>query len=246
MEFKRLPMLLLTQRKSHDQPTLGPRHWRSIRHKFDDEQATDLALTAIATSVVNQQMPEREYMTEEEKHMVSTALKALLSVLAVAGYQNREKIGELLKGLTQNRQDQGPTGQQEAGGGLGDLLGGLTGGSGGLGGLLGGSSTGGVLRGGLGDLLKQFEHNGHGETAKSWVQTGPNSEIDDRQLSEALGPEVLEDLSARTGLSPEEILSRLSRDLPKAVDDLTPNGVLPQEDDPFEGQITPPPKTQII
>lgn len=54
MEFKRLPMLLLTQRKSHDQPSLGPRHWRSIRHKFDDEQATDLALTAIATSVVNQ------------------------------------------------------------------------------------------------------------------------------------------------------------------------------------------------
>lgn len=54
VEFKRLPMLLLTQRKSYDQPSLGPRHWRSIRHKFDDEQATDLALTAIATSVVNQ------------------------------------------------------------------------------------------------------------------------------------------------------------------------------------------------
>ncbi len=182
--------------------------------------------------------------------MASTALKALLGVLAVAGYQNREKIGELLKGLTHNGQDQGTTGQQEAGGGLGDLLGGLTGGSGGLGGLgglLGGSSSGGVLQGGLGDLLKQFEENGHGEAARSWVQAGPNSEIDDRQLSEALGPEVLEDLSARTGLSPEEILSRLSRDLPRAVDNLTPNGVLPQEDDPFEDrQVIPPPKTQII
>ena len=167
--------------------------------------------------------------------MASTALKALLGVLAVAGYQNREKIGELLKGLTQNPQDPGPTGQQQAGGGLGDLLGGLTGSSGGLGGLgslLGGSSTGGLLTGGLGDLLKQFEQNGHGEAAKSWVRTGPNSEIDDTQLSEALGPEVLEDLSARTGLSSEEILSRLSRDLPKAVDDLTPNGVLPQQNDP--------------
>ncbi|MGF6177700.1 YidB family protein [Ensifer sp. 4252] len=183
--------------------------------------------------------------------MASTALKALLGVLAVAGYQNREKIGELLRGLTQKPQGEGSIGQQEATGGVGDLLGGLTGGSGGLGGLgglLGGSTTGGVLTGGLGDLLKQFQQNGQGEAAKSWVQTGPNIELDDRELSEALGPEVLEDLSARTGLSPDEILSRLSRDLPKAVDDLTPNGVLPQEDEiSFEGRQTiPPPKTQII
>lgn len=183
--------------------------------------------------------------------MASTALKALLGVLAVAGYQNREKIGELLKGLTQSAQGDTPSSQQEAGGGLGDLLGGLTGGSGGLGGLgglLGGSSAGGVLQGGLGDLLKQFEQNGQGEAAKSWVETGPNTEIDDRQLSEALGPEVLEDLSARTGLSPDEILSRLSRDLPRAVDDMTPDGVLPQHGDPSVGgrQAVSPPKTQII
>jgi uncharacterized protein YidB (DUF937 family) len=182
--------------------------------------------------------------------MASTALKALLGVLAVAGYQNREKIGELLRGLTQKPQG-GSIDQQEATGGLGDFLGGLTGGSGGLGGLgglLGGTTTGGMLAGGLGDLLKQFQQNGQGEAAKSWVQTGPNIEIDDRELSEALGPEVLEDLSARTGLPQEEILSRLSRDLPKAVDDLTPNGVLPQEDEfSLDGrQTVPPPKTQII
>ncbi len=73
-----------------------------------------------------------------------------------------------------------------------------------------------------------------GETAKSWVETGPNAEIDDRQLSEVLGPEVLDDLSARTGLSPEEILSRLSRDLPKAVDELTPDGQLPSDIDDDE------------
>lgn len=184
--------------------------------------------------------------------MASNALKALLGVLAVAGYQNREKIGQLLKGLTQDRQGQGSTGQQEAGGGLGDLLGGLTGGgSGGLGGLgdlFGGSPTGGVLTGGLGDLLKQFEQNGQGEAAKSWVETGPNTEIGDRQLSEALGPEVLEDLSARTGLSTDEILSRLSRDLPNAVDDLTPDGILPQngERSSDDRQVVSPPKTQII
>ena len=178
--------------------------------------------------------------------MASSALKALLAVLAVAGFQNRDKIGELLRGLQQPQGD-GTPGQQS--GGLGGLTGGGAGGLGGLGGLLGGASTGGVLGGGLGDLLKQFQQNGHGETAKSWVDTGPNTEINDTQLSEALGPEVLDDLSARTGLSPEEILSRLSRDLPRAVDELTPDGTLPVADESDEAngrQSAPSIRPQIV
>jgi uncharacterized protein YidB (DUF937 family) len=182
--------------------------------------------------------------------MASSALKALLGVLAVAGFQNRDKIGELLRGL-QPPQGDGTPGQQS--GGLGDILGGLTGGGAGglagLGGLLGGASSGSVLGGGLGDLLKQFQQNGHGETAKSWVGTGPNTEIDDIQLSQALGPDVLDDLSARTGLSPEEIISRLSRDLPKAVDDLTPDGNIPPDDyETHDGgrQSVPSIKPQIV
>ncbi|MDR6757880.1 uncharacterized protein YidB (DUF937 family) [Mycoplana sp. BE70] len=170
--------------------------------------------------------------------MVSNALKALLGVLAVAGYQNREKIGELLKGLTTASQP-GPDGQPQTGGGLGDLLGGLAGGGqtgtgslGGLGGLFGGAATsGGGLAGSLGELLRQFEEKGHSETANSWVRSGENKPVDNHELSQVLGPELLDDLSARTGLSPEEILSRLSRDLPTAVDDLTPNGQLPSDED---------------
>lgn len=173
--------------------------------------------------------------------MVSGPMKALLGVLAIAGYQNRDKIGELLRNL-QNPQAKGPNG--EPSGGLGGLLGGLASGSGGLGDLLRGGSSGGVLGGGLSDLLKQFQQNGHGETASSWIRPGPNTEIDDRQLSEALGPEVLEDLSARTGLTAEEILSRLSRDLPKAVDDLTPNGSIPTDDDLPSGVGSPAQSTK--
>jgi uncharacterized protein YidB (DUF937 family) len=163
--------------------------------------------------------------------MASNALKALLGVLAVAGYQNRDKIGELLRGV-RNPSQAGPGGQPQSGGGLGDLLGGLTGGGGlgGLGGLLG-AGAGGGLAGGLGDLLKQFEQKGQADTARSWIQPGENKPIDDHQLSEVLGPEVLDDLSSRTGLSKEDILSRLSRDLPGAVDDLTPDGQLPVDDD---------------
>lgn len=176
--------------------------------------------------------------------MVSNALKALLGVLAVAGYQNRDKIGELLNGL-RNPSQPGTDGQPQSGGGLGDLLGGLAGsgqtgagGLGSLGGLFGGASAGGGLGGSLGELLQQFQEKGHGETANSWVQPGENKPVDDRELSDVLGPEVLNDLSARTGLSPEEILGRLSRDLPTAVDDLTPNGQLPSDDE-TSGSVSP-------
>ncbi|MGO7833572.1 YidB family protein [Rhizobium johnstonii] len=161
--------------------------------------------------------------------MMSGPMKALLAVLAVAGYQNRDKIGELLRGI-QNPQQAGAGNQQP--GGLGGLLGGLAG-SGGLGGLLGGLTSGGIVSGGLGDLLKTFQQNGHGDKAESWVQPGPNADIDDGQLAEALGPDVLDEIAANTGLSHQEILGRLKRDLPKAVDDLTPNGKLPTAEEDF-------------
>jgi uncharacterized protein YidB (DUF937 family) len=166
--------------------------------------------------------------------MASGPLKALLGVLAVAGYQNRDKIAEILKGL-RNPQQPGPDGKPQSGGGLGDILGGLTGGSGtggglgGLGGLFTGAAGGG-LAGSLGELLRQFQQKGQGETADSWVKPGDNAPIDDTQLSEVLGPEILDDLAARTGLSREDILKRLSRELPTAVNDLTPDGQLPAED----------------
>ena len=181
--------------------------------------------------------------------MASNALKALLGVLAVAGYQNRDKIAEVLRGL-RNPSQPGPDGQARSGG-LGDILGGLSGGSlGGLGDLLRGGASGGSLSGGLGDLLKQFEEKGQGATAKSWVEPGPNKDIDDNQLSDVLGPEVLDDLAEKTGLSREEILSRLSRDLPKAVDDMTPGGQLPtdEDDETTAGGPTsvPPIKPQIV
>ncbi|API54731.1 hypothetical protein BMW22_08940 [Rhizobium leguminosarum] len=157
--------------------------------------------------------------------MMSGPMKALLAVLAVAGYQNRDKIGELLRGI-QNPQQAGAGNQQP--GGLGGLLGGLAG-SGGLGGL----SSGGIVSGGLGDLLKTFQQNGYGDKAESWVRPGPNADIDDGQLAEALGPDVLNEIAANTGLSHEEILGRLKRDLPKAVDDLTPEGKVPTAEESF-------------
>lgn len=163
--------------------------------------------------------------------MMSGPLKALLGVLAVAGYQNRDKIGELLRQIQSSQRgggssaEEGDRGQQNGG------LGGLFASSSGFGDLLGGLSTGGILSDGLADLLKTFQQNGHSDKAESWVKTGPNTEIDGSQLSEALGPGILNELASKTGLSQQEIVDRLSRDLPKAVDDLTPDGRVPEAEE---------------
>lgn len=153
---------------------------------------------------------------------------ALLGMLAVAGYQNREKISEMLSGQ-KNAPGSGPVpgsgpGQNAQEGGEGGMLGKL-------GGLLGGASVGSVLSGGLGDLIERFKQNGQGEAADSWVNTGPNQQLAPAQLQQALGPDVLNTLSQQTGLSREELLSRLTRDLPAAVDKFTPQGRLPTEDE---------------
>jgi uncharacterized protein YidB (DUF937 family) len=75
-----------------------------------------------------------------------------------------------------------------------------------------------------------FTKNGHGDVAQSWVGTGPNQQIAPPQLERAVGPDVIDTLSKQTGLSREELLARLSRELPQAVDKYTPDGRLPPAD----------------
>ena len=109
------------------------------------------------------------------------------------------------------------------GGGLGDLL------KGGLGGLLAGGAAGSILSGGIGDLLKQFQQNGHGDTADSWVASGPNKQISPGDLANALGADNNNALTSKTGMSRDELLGELSRYLPEVVDEFTPNGRVPSE-----------------
>src|SRR6476619_6841691 len=96
-----------------------------------------------------------------------------------------------------------------------------------LGGGLGGGGVGGLLGGGLGELLERFKQNGQGDAVESWIQKGPNKELPAPQLKQAIGADVLAALEQQTGLSQEELLARLSRELPTAVDQYTPDGRLP-------------------
>jgi uncharacterized protein YidB (DUF937 family) len=142
-------------------------------------------------------------------------MTALLGLLALAGYQNRDKLAELLKGA--GHTEPGASKQQ---GPLGGVLGNLGGGA-------AGGGIGGLLSNGLQELLENFKQNGQGDAAESWINKGPNKDLPAPQLKQAIGPDVLAALEKQTGLSQEELLARLSRELPTAVDQYTPDGRLP-------------------
>src|SRR4051812_2627727 len=90
------------------------------------------------------------------------SMTALLGLLAMAGYQNRDKLAEMFGGA-----GQASTPGAAAQSGIGGLLSQLKT-------SLGAASAGGVLSGGLGELVDRFKQSGHGDTANSWVGTGPN------------------------------------------------------------------------
>jgi uncharacterized protein YidB (DUF937 family) len=140
---------------------------------------------------------------------------ALLGLLAVAGYQNRDKIAEMIGGAEKNPLTPGQGNEQ---GGLNRVLESLRGTA---------TEAGGLLTGGLSELVDRFKQNGRGEVAQSWVNHGPNKEIAPHELRSALGVDALTELSQRTGLTQDEILGRLSKQLPTAVDQYTPEGRLP-------------------
>lgn len=145
------------------------------------------------------------------------SMTALLGMLALAGYQNRDKLAEIFGGavgsLTKSEGGEQTPGQSNA-----------------LGKILGGAGVGGLLGGGLNDLFEQFKKNGLGDAAESWIGSGPNKEISPPQVKQAIGQDVLAALAQQTGLSQEELLARLSRELPSAVDKYTPDGRLPPRD----------------
>jgi uncharacterized protein YidB (DUF937 family) len=102
-----------------------------------------------------------------------------------------------------------------------------------LGGIVGAgmvSVVNGILEkhGGLQGVVSEFEKNGLGATVSSWVGTGPNQQISPDEVHRALGPDLLRQLSEKSGLSVQDLAQKLSQILPQAVDKMTPDGAIPK------------------
>ena len=176
----------------------------------------------------------------------SPAMIALLGALAVAGYQNRDKLGAMLSSATGagagSDPNQGPadSSQGQEGGLLGslrDMANTLTGGQSekalaglGVGGAaagLGGAAAGGDMMAGLSEMFGRFSGPEHEVKAQSWVGTGPNEPLAPNEVEQALHADTITELLEKTGLNRSDLLSRLSQILPEAVDHVTPDGKMP-------------------
>ena len=159
---------------------------------------------------------------------MSPMAKAMLALLAMYAMKHMQRAdAPTPRPAPQPAPRPGSAGAGAGNGGpgnLGDLLRGT------LGGVLGGAAAGTVLNGGLGGLLKQFQENGQGDVAHSWVGTGPNKTISEGDLASALGGDTLDTLE-QTGMGRDDLLEGLRQYLPRFVDQLTPDGRVPSEDE---------------
>jgi uncharacterized protein YidB (DUF937 family) len=102
-----------------------------------------------------------------------------------------------------------------------------------LGGIVGAgmvSVVNGILEqhGGVQGVVNEFEKNGLGATVRSWVGTGPNQPVSPDDVHKVLGPDLLQQLAAKSGLSVQDLAQRLAQVLPDAVDKMTPDGSIPK------------------
>ena len=155
------------------------------------------------------------------------SMTALLGLLAVAGYQNRDKIAEMLRGVGSNPNARLARSARRHG-----------------------AATRRIGRRAqpVGQHARRRRRrriperrprraDGPLQTERPGRRRGLLGRYRSEQalpapdLEQAIGPDVLATLSQQTGLSQQELLARLSRELPNAVDKYTPQGRLPTDAD---------------
>lgn len=85
--------------------------------------------------------------------------------------------------------------------------------------------------GGLEGIIQSFQQGGLGEIVNSWVSTGQNLPISAEQIQSVLGGASLSGLAAQRGVSPEQASDNLADMLPQLIDQMTPDGKVPQGGD---------------
>ena len=83
--------------------------------------------------------------------------------------------------------------------------------------------------GGIEGLVKQFNSAGLSELIQSWIGTGSNLPINAEQIVQVFSSPVINELAAKINMNTAEASDMAAQYLPKLVDKLTPEGVIPKE-----------------
>ena len=86
-------------------------------------------------------------------------------------------------------------------------------------------------QGGLSALLEKLQSGGLGDMVGSWLGQGQNVPLSADQLTNELGADTIGEIAGESGLSTEQVTDGLSSSLPEVVDQLSPNGQLPDTND---------------
>jgi uncharacterized protein YidB (DUF937 family) len=143
-----------------------------------------------------------------------------------------EKVMGLLDDLIGNMLGSAPGGNQRQDP-LGSVLSGLGGGN--------QAQTGNLLlqialsllqqNGGLEGVLGKFRQGGLAQQADSWVSTGQNMNISADQLQQIFGHSTMSDLASQLGMPQERAGSTMAQVLPELINQLTPQGQVPENGD---------------
>ncbi|MGI9055504.1 MAG: YidB family protein, partial [Pyrinomonadaceae bacterium] len=85
--------------------------------------------------------------------------------------------------------------------------------------------------GGFAGFIDRFRATGLGDLADSWISSGANTPVSYEQLESALGEDTLRGISEQVGTDYETTVNASEYVIPHLVDDLTPNGEIPNESD---------------
>ena len=83
--------------------------------------------------------------------------------------------------------------------------------------------------GGLPEILEQLQASGLGDLVASWLGSGENRAVSAAELSNALGPDSLNQFAEKAGIDLGQAASVLAGLLPQLVDQLSPQGSLPEQ-----------------
>lgn len=81
--------------------------------------------------------------------------------------------------------------------------------------------------GGLTGVLDMLRSNGLAQQADSWVGTGANVPVSGDQMNQVFGNSMLGNLASQLGTSESQVGSLLAQVLPELVNQLTPEGQVP-------------------